>query len=152
MPDSADVLEEGEDFHEFRLRATELIKDVVFIVGSSNVFKHMYGQLTTAAAQHQNGSAQQSSQPPWEVTEAALFVMSAVARNILPDDEESVPCVVEAVLSLPPTSHPAVRHTAFRLVGELGEWVQNHPGHLERILNWILAGQRHARHRVSSTR
>ena len=39
------ILEEGEDFTEFRTRVVELIKDVVFIVGSSNVFKHMLAHL-----------------------------------------------------------------------------------------------------------
>ena len=39
------ILEDGEDFTEFRGRVVELIKDVVFIVGSSNVFKHMLVQM-----------------------------------------------------------------------------------------------------------
>lgn len=47
-----------------------VIKDVVFIVGSSSVFRQMFSTL------HQNNS--------WEQTEAALFIMQAVARNILP--------------------------------------------------------------------
>ena len=144
-----DVLEEGEDFSEFRLRVMELIKDVVFVVGSSNVFKHMYGQLATASASNGDVSAA-PHQPQWETTEAALFIMSAVARNILPEDNESVPPVIDLVLSLPqanhPLAHPAVRHTAFRLIGELGEWVQRHPEHLERILNWIMGGKLSFKH------
>ena len=58
------LLEEGEDFTEFRNRVVELIKDVVFIVGSANVFKHMFAFLATC---HQNNS--------WESSEAALFIM-----------------------------------------------------------------------------
>ena len=67
-PDLTGILEEGEDFTEFRVRVTELIKDCVFIVGSSTVFRQMFSQL------------QQTQQ--WEQTEAALYVMAAVARNI----------------------------------------------------------------------
>ncbi len=68
--------------------------------------------------------------------------MSAVARNILPDESEAVPRVMDLVLlTSAQTSHPAVRLAAFKLVGELGEWVQRHPHYLERILNWILTGR-----------
>lgn len=47
-----------------------LIKDVVFIVGSSSVFRQMFSVLNPDIT--------------WEQTEAALFVMQAVAKNILP--------------------------------------------------------------------
>ena len=67
------VLEEGEDFHEFRLRVTELIKDVVFVVGSCNVFKHMYGQLIAVT----NGTTQQAvsknSRPDQTMLKALLL-------------------------------------------------------------------------------
>jgi transportin-3 len=66
------ILEDGDDFAGFRLRVSELVKDVVFIVGSASVFKHcflcIHGQ----------------SQMAWESTEASLFIMQAVAKNILP--------------------------------------------------------------------
>lgn len=52
------------------MKVMELIKDVVFIVGSSSVFRQMFTAL------HADIS--------WEQTEAALFVMQAVAKNILP--------------------------------------------------------------------
>ena len=65
-------MEDGDDFAGFRLRVSELVKDVVFIVGSASVFKHcflcIHGQ----------------SQMAWESTEASLFIMQAVAKNILP--------------------------------------------------------------------
>lgn len=52
------------------MKVMELIKDVVFIVGSSSIFRQMFSTL--------------QSDLPWEQTEAALFVMQAVAKNILP--------------------------------------------------------------------
>ena len=35
------VPDENDDFYEFRMRVSELIKDVVFIVGSSTCFTHV---------------------------------------------------------------------------------------------------------------
>lgn len=129
-PDTEGILEEGEDFTEFRGRVVELIKDVVFIVGSSNVFKHMLTQMG-------------GTTPTWESTEAALFIMHAVARNLIPTESEVVPQVVESLLCIPGSAHIAVRHTSIRLMGELCEWIDQHPENLERILNWLLQGLQH---------
>ena len=117
-------MEEREDFTEFRNRVSELIKDCVFIVGSSNVFRQMYAQL------------QATNQ--WEQLEAALFVMAAVGRNILPDEDTIVPAVLHQVLSLDPAIHIAVRLTATKLVGELCEWIEKHPEVLQATLNYLL--------------
>lgn len=60
----------GFNAQEFRTKVMVLIKDVVFIVGSSSVFRQMFVAL------HADIS--------WEQTESALFIMRAVAKNILP--------------------------------------------------------------------
>ena len=125
-PDLDGLLEEGEDFAEFRNRVTELIKDVVFVVGSANVFKHMFAFL-------------QSSSGQWESSEAALYIMSAVARNLFPEENENVPQVLDVVLNST-GQHLAVRHTSVKLVGELGDWINHHPDYLQSILNWLLYG------------
>ena len=75
-----------------------------------------------------------------QVAEAALFVMAAVARMILPSENDVVPQVLESVLSMPTTTHVAVRHVGLRLVGELAEWMDQQPQYLDRVLNWLLAG------------
>ena len=98
--------------------------DCVFIVGSSHVFRQMYSQL------------QQS--PQWEQLEAALYVMAAVGRNILPDEDTIVPGVLQQVLALPGNIHIAVRLTATKLVGELCEWIEKHPETLQATLNYLL--------------
>ncbi len=110
-PDSDGILEDGDDFSEFRSRVVELIKDVVFIVGSANVFKHMFAYLSQSAAANSS----------WETAEAALFLMAAVARNLFPNENENVPPVMECVLNSTQNQHMAVRHTSIRLVGELGK-------------------------------
>jgi transportin-3 len=64
-------LEDGDDFPDFRMKVSELIRDVVFIVGSSNCFRQMFISL-------------QSPGTTWDSSEAALFIMQSVAKNILP--------------------------------------------------------------------
>ena len=55
-----------------------------------------------------------------------------MARNIHPDEHEIVPPVLQEVLAMPATGlHQAVRVTATRLIGELGEWISKHPDTLQ---------------------
>ncbi|XP_015607153.1 transportin-3 isoform X2 [Cephus cinctus] len=137
-PDQLGLVEEGgggEEFADFRGRVSELIKDVVFVVGSSHCFRQMFSTLTGGP-----GPQGQPAHPPtWDSTEAALFVMQAVAKNILPEENDVVPKVVEAILNLPENAHIAVRHTSVLLLGELCEWIEKHPQSLEPVLNFLLA-------------
>lgn len=86
------------------------------------------------------GGHGQLTPPTWDMTEAALFVMYAVAKNILPAENDVVPKVVEAILNLPEDTHIAVKHTSLLLLGELCEWIYSHPQALEPILNFLLSG------------
>uniref|UniRef100_A0A8D8ZEZ3 Transportin-3 n=1 Tax=Cacopsylla melanoneura TaxID=428564 RepID=A0A8D8ZEZ3_9HEMI len=124
-PDLEGLLEEDHDFYDFRLKVSELVKDVVFIVGSSTCFRHMFNSL-------------QENNVMWEQTEAALYIMQSVAKNVLPEENDVVPKVVEAILHLPPNTHIAVRYTSLLLLGELCEWIDKHPHTLETILNFLL--------------
>lgn len=125
-PDHEGVLEESDDFAGFRSRVSELVKDVVFIVGSASVFKHCFYSI------HGQNNL------PWEVTESALFIMQAVAKNILPDENEVVQSVVESLLQVPESAHAAVRFTTLLLLGELGEWMDKHPAVVEPVLHCVL--------------
>ncbi|XP_076655817.1 transportin 3 [Halictus rubicundus] len=136
-PDHLGLVEEGaggEEFADFRNRVSELIKDVVFVVGSSHCFRQMFSSLTGGPSPQ----GQPNHVPTWDSTEAALFVMQAVAKNILPKENDVVPKVVEAILNLPENTHIAVRHTSILLLGELCEWIDNHPQSLEPVLNFLL--------------
>uniref|UniRef100_A0A1B0GKH3 Putative nuclear transport regulator n=1 Tax=Lutzomyia longipalpis TaxID=7200 RepID=A0A1B0GKH3_LUTLO len=119
------LIEEGDLFLDFRRKVAELTKDVVFIVGSSNCFKQMFFSLQDPAV-------------TWESSEAALFLMSTIAKNILPEENEVVPKVVEAILNLPANTHIAVRYTSVLLLGELCEWIECHPESLQAVLNFLL--------------
>ncbi|XP_050524422.1 transportin-3 [Daktulosphaira vitifoliae] len=128
--DHEGLLDESvEEFADFRLKCSDLIKDVVFIVSSSAVFQQMYMLLQTAS----------TSNVTWDQMEAALFIMQAIARNILPDENEVVPKVVEAILNMPDTVHINMRYTSVMLLGELCEWIshESHSESLEPILNYL---------------
>lgn len=70
-PDHEGLLEDGDEFKDFRIKVSDLIKDVIFIIGSNNCFRQMFINL-------------QAPDVSWDTSEAALFVMQAVAKNILP--------------------------------------------------------------------
>lgn len=70
-PDYEGLLEDGDEFKDFRMKVSDLIKDVVFIVGSSSCFRQMFINL-------------QNPGVTWNASEASLFVMQAVAKNVLP--------------------------------------------------------------------
>jgi len=121
--------DEADDFDEFRTRSAELIRDSVFIVGASDTFCQMYMTLKG-----------EGSTASWEVSEAALFVMTAVAKDIDPTESVVVPQVLDAVVHLPPAVHVAVRHTSLRLIGELKEWIEKHPNYIEPVLQFLYSG------------
>ena len=137
-PDHLGLVEEGgggEEFADFRARVSELIKDVVFVVGSSYCFRQMFSALIGGPGPQ----GQPTPTPTWDSTEAALFIMQAVAKNVLPEENEVVPKVVEAILNIPENTHIAVRHTSVLLLGELCDWIESHPQSLEPVLNFLLS-------------
>ncbi|KAL5279891.1 Trn-SR family protein [Megaselia abdita] len=123
--DHTGLIDETESFYDFRQKVSQLIKDVAFIVGSGSIFKQMFLIL-------------QEPSTTWESTESALFVMQNVAKNILPEENEVIPKVVEAILNLPENTHIAVRYTSIMLLGELCDWIDSHPQSLQAVLNFLL--------------
>uniref|UniRef100_A0A8C6YID0 Transportin 3 n=1 Tax=Naja naja TaxID=35670 RepID=A0A8C6YID0_NAJNA len=72
--------------------------------------------------------------PPWEVTEAVLFIMASIAKSV---DQENNPTLVEVldgVVRLPEAVHTAVRYTSIELVGEMSEVVDRNPHFLGTAL------------------
>lgn len=54
------------------------------------------------------------------------------------DENDVVPKVAQAILKLPESTHIAFRYTSIMLLGELCEWIDNHPESLESVLNFLL--------------
>lgn len=75
----------------------------------------------------------------WESTEAALFIMECIARNIYTEENQIVPKVIEAILQLPENCHITIRYTSVNILGQLCDWIAQHPATLEGVLNFLLA-------------
>ncbi|KAJ8373759.1 hypothetical protein SKAU_G00043390 [Synaphobranchus kaupii] len=128
-PDHEGIPEDTDDFGEFRMRVSDLVKDVIFLVGSMECFSQLYSTL-------------KDGNPPWEVTEAVLFIMAAIAKSVDPDNNPTLTEVLEQVVLLPETVHIAVRYTSIELVGEMSEVVDRNPRFLDPVLNYLMKGLR----------
>ncbi|XP_073185066.1 LOW QUALITY PROTEIN: transportin-3 [Lepidochelys kempii] len=148
-PDHEGVPEETDDFGEFRMRVSDLVKDLIFLVGSVECFAQLYATL-------------KDGNPPWEVTEAVLFIMASIAKSVDQDracftqpyasrtqqrrarrTEENNPTLVEVlegVVRLPESVHTAVRYTSIELVGEMSEVVDRNPQFLDPVLGYLMKG------------
>ncbi|KAM3859139.1 transportin-3 isoform 2-T2 [Diretmus argenteus] len=80
--------------------------------------------------------------PPWEVTEAVLFIMAAIAKSVDPENNPTLTEVLEQIVLLPETVHMAVRYTSIELVGEMSEVVDRNPRFLDPVLNYLMKGLR----------
>lgn len=116
-----------EEFGEFRLKASDLVADIIFIVEANKCFEKMYITL-------------HAPNTTWYELEAALFVMCSFAKSISYDEEQSVTQVVQSILNLPEQVHIAVRSTGIKLIGELCEWLNKHPQFIDSALNFVCSG------------
>ncbi|KAM3859142.1 transportin-3 isoform 5-T5 [Diretmus argenteus] len=123
------IPEDTDDFGEFRMRVSDLVKDVIFLVGSMECFSQLYSTL-------------KEGNPPWEVTEAVLFIMAAIAKSVDPENNPTLTEVLEQIVLLPETVHMAVRYTSIELVGEMSEVVDRNPRFLDPVLNYLMKGLR----------
>uniref|UniRef100_A0A671MWS1 Transportin-3 n=1 Tax=Sinocyclocheilus anshuiensis TaxID=1608454 RepID=A0A671MWS1_9TELE len=121
--------EDTDDFGEFRMRVSDLVKDVIFLVGSMECFSQLYSTL-------------KEGNPPWEVTEAVLFIMASIAKSIDPENNPTLTEVLEQIVLLPETVHLAVRYTSIELVGEMSEVIDRNPCMLDPVLNFLMKGLR----------
>ena len=65
------LLDKSDDFCDFRNRAADLACDMVYIVGSTACFVHLFSLLSNNEAM-----------ATWDVTEATLFVMKGIAKHV----------------------------------------------------------------------
>uniref|UniRef100_A0A8U8C5Q3 Uncharacterized protein n=1 Tax=Geospiza parvula TaxID=87175 RepID=A0A8U8C5Q3_GEOPR len=119
--DHEGVPEETDDFGEFRMRVSDLVKDLIFLVGSVECFAQLYATL-------------KDGNPPWEVTEAVLFIMASIAKSVDQENNPTLVEVLEGVVRLPESVHTAVRYTSIELVGEMSEVVDRNPQFLGTAL------------------
>lgn len=125
-PDTDKLLDENDDFYDFRLRVSELVRDVVGLVGATQCYIHLFSLLSNV-----------KNPPTWDVTEATLFVMSAIAKNIDLEEETTTSQVLHAIISLPDDVHIILKHTSVIMLGELAKWISAHSHILDPILQFL---------------
>lgn len=121
------IVPEKDDFSEFRNSVVELLRDVIYLVGSLSVFSELYAIIVKPGTS-------------WSMKEACLFVMHAVAPSIRSDESQVLPIAVPVLLSIPPDEHYAIRATTLRLMAELVDWIDLHPDLLDQVLMFLLQG------------
>uniref|UniRef100_A0A4W3H4C7 Transportin-3 n=1 Tax=Callorhinchus milii TaxID=7868 RepID=A0A4W3H4C7_CALMI len=129
-PDHEGIPEDSDDFGEFRMRVSDLVKDVIFLVGSMECFTQFSCAL-----------------PPSPVVGVALAGGSereAHSVSVPPrsDNNPTLAEVLEAVVQLPDNVNLAVRYTSIELVGELNEVVDRNPRFLDPVLHYLMKGLR----------
>ncbi|TMS34710.1 hypothetical protein L596_002246 [Steinernema carpocapsae] len=123
--DLTELPDPSDDFAEFRMRISDSIKDVLFIVGCEECMKlvHEYYQEVDKS---------------WFETEAVMFFFSSIVQNILPTENHFVPSVLDLVVNTPETAHPALNQTMIHLIRNADEWIQAHPDCLDSIMSWVI--------------
>lgn len=127
--DVDEILDESSEFGEFRAKAVEALRDVVFIVNSDKCIQMMHQKLIECC--HRENAS-------WEESESALFVMAAVVQNLLPESESNMPEVLQLICSLPTVSPPALIATSLNLISDLNDWFELHMQLLGPVIPWIL--------------
>ncbi|GMS82220.1 hypothetical protein PENTCL1PPCAC_4395, partial [Pristionchus entomophagus] len=118
----------GSELNDFRLKAAESVKDVVYIVGTDKCVVMMFNLMVEAV---KRGAS-------WEDTEAALFIISQFLANLLPEEDSVVPDIVSAICGLPPaSSHPALLQTCAELLGSACDWLHKHPDYQVPVMKWL---------------
>ncbi|ETN69284.1 hypothetical protein NECAME_15410 [Necator americanus] len=74
----------------------------------------------------------------WDEAEAALFIISTVISNIIPEENNVLPELVQAIIMLPLTSHPALLLTSIDLLGSASEWLSKNTAFLGKVVEWLL--------------
>ncbi|CAI4232058.1 unnamed protein product [Auanema sp. JU1783] len=125
--DEETVPEEGSDFMEFRAKVSETLKDVVYMVGTDCAVREMCDRLTTCVTK--NGT--------WDEMESALFMISCIIHNLVPDEDSVLPQLICSITGLPPNSHPALFATSVKLVGGSNEWLAKHSNLIDSVVHWL---------------
>ncbi|KAG8123206.1 hypothetical protein E2320_018689 [Naja naja] len=119
--DHEGIPEETDDFGEF----SDLIKDLIFLVGSMECFAQLYATL-------------KEGNLPWEVSEAVLFFMASIAKSVDQKNNLTLVKVLDGEVRLPEAVHMTVHYTSIELVGEMSEVVDRNPHFLDLHFTGLL--------------
>uniref|UniRef100_A0A803T0V7 Transportin-3 n=1 Tax=Anolis carolinensis TaxID=28377 RepID=A0A803T0V7_ANOCA len=141
-PDHEGIPEETDDFGEFRMRVSDLVKDLIFLVGSVECFAQVRVKRKAAAfvLKARMGKLEPSSrcfglQLPQLLTAVSDFINTLYLSN-----NPTLVEVLDGVVRLPESVHVAVRYTSIELVGEMSEVVDRNPQFLDPVLGYLMKG------------
>lgn len=129
--------EEEAKFKDFRHEMGDVLKDCCSVVGASRALGTAFSKVCAGLEAQANGQ-----QVPWQVIEAPLFSMRAMAREVDSYEDEILPQIMKVLVQLP--EHEKIRYAATLVLGRYTEWTAKHPEYLEPQLNYITNGFSHS--------
>uniref|UniRef100_A0A8C7M3T3 Transportin-3 n=1 Tax=Oncorhynchus kisutch TaxID=8019 RepID=A0A8C7M3T3_ONCKI len=134
-PDHEGIPEDTDDFGEFRMRVSDLVKDVIFLVGSMECFSQVATFFWKLQVQMIPVSVLFN-------VYSYLLICISFPQGVCVENNPTLTEVLEQVVLLPETVHIAVRYTSIELVGEMSEVVDRNPRFLDPVLNYLMKGLR----------
>lgn len=163
--DRESVLPIEDEFRDFRSRVRELLRDVVFMVGTEGLVQHLTIQFASSCQQQQ----QQQAGENWEDMEVNLFLISCLVHELFDRDGNSIHdqvigrVITEVIAALTVTDgpvmsgghvltlkpirskgddesckiHPQVLATACDIFSELSTWLKMRTPYLGNILSFL---------------
>uniref|UniRef100_A0A668RJZ4 Transportin-3 n=1 Tax=Oreochromis aureus TaxID=47969 RepID=A0A668RJZ4_OREAU len=136
-PDHEGIPEDTDDFGEFRMRVSDLVKDVIFLVGSMECFAQVTNPKVVSERRPVSICVTATGSSLRHVQQVNMFSMSDFREN-----NPTLTEVLQQIVLLPESVHMAVRYTSIELVGEMSEVVDRNPRFLDSVLNYLMKGLR----------
>lgn len=129
--DAGEVLgQERDNFRQFRHVMGDTLKDCCLVLGTEICLSMVLDMVTTAMARLPNAT--------WQDVEAPLFAMRSMGAEVDPNDEKSVPKIMDLIPHLP--DHPRVRYAALLLLSRYSRWINLHMDYVPAVLQYISSG------------
>ena len=131
-----------DDFRDLRHTIGNVLKDCCLVLGEKDSLKRPYMILEPIITGQ--------STLPWQSIEAAMFALRAMGSEVSIKEDEIMPKIMDAVLSLDASSaslqnvsqeqRNKIQYASTLVVGRYSEWSRYHPQFIERELNFISTG------------
>uniref|UniRef100_A0A5S6Q749 CCDC50_N domain-containing protein n=1 Tax=Trichuris muris TaxID=70415 RepID=A0A5S6Q749_TRIMR len=112
------------ELDEFRVKVSEIVKDVVFIIGSNKLLEQLFKLM-----QEKQG---------WEFAECALFLMSCFVGNCLSFADEVLDTIVRNIVVLQNEAPLCLWYTATVFLCEISEWFETKPDLVESAYIFLM--------------
>lgn len=121
--------EQEDKFKEFRYEMGDVLKDCCAVVGATTALSIPFKQIESFINENKS---------QWQLLEAPLFSMRAMAKEVPTREKQMLPIIMKYLIQLP--EHAKVRYSATLVLGRYTEWTAKNPEFLEPQLNYIIKG------------